>query len=75
MGAVAGVIAIEERGHADGVVALTVRSERDRDLREAIAAAVAARGWGLRELRPHVLTLEEIFLSLVSAEPERVEPG
>jgi hypothetical protein len=52
---------------------LTVSSEPDRDLREVLAATVASHGWALRELRPQTLTLEEIFLSLVSAEPERSE--
>jgi len=71
--AVPGVVAVEEHGRRDGVCALTVSSEPDRDLREVLAATVASHGWALRELRPQTLTLEEIFLSLVSAEPERSE--
>jgi ABC-2 type transport system ATP-binding protein len=67
--AVPGVLAVEEQTDADGSLAFTVSTERDRDLREALAAAIARRGWGLRELRPQTLTLEEIFLSLVGTDP------
>ena len=51
-----------------------VSTDTDRDLREDLAAAIVGRGWGLRELRPKTLTLEEIFLALVAApEPERTD--
>jgi ABC-2 type transport system ATP-binding protein len=53
----------------DGVVACTVATEKDRDLRVELAARVAAAHWGLQELRPVALSLEAIFLSLV-AHPE-----
>jgi ABC-2 type transport system ATP-binding protein len=66
--AVPGVLAVEESGRADDVVALTISTARDRDLRETLAGAVSQRGWGLRELRLQTLTLEEIFLSLVNAD-------
>jgi ABC-2 type transport system ATP-binding protein len=67
--AVPGVLAVEKTAAADGLLMLIVSTERDRDLRERLANAITARGWGLRELRPRTLTLEEIFLSLVAAEP------
>ncbi|MDX2167098.1 MAG: ABC transporter ATP-binding protein [Deltaproteobacteria bacterium] len=61
-----GVLAVDaDEGRDDEVVAV-VSSEPDRDLREALAAAVARHGWGLRELRPRTLTLEEIFLALTA---------
>jgi len=71
--AVPGVLAVENTAAADGTAVFTVSTERDRDLRERLAEAVAAHGWGLRELRPQTLTLEEIFLSLVGADPVRTE--
>jgi ABC-2 type transport system ATP-binding protein len=43
-----------------------ISTDPDRDLREALATAIVGRGWGLRELRPKTLTLEEIFLALVA---------
>ena len=63
----AGVLTVNVEGEAvDGVVPLTVTAAKDRDLREELATTVAQQGWGLRELRPVMLTLEEIFLSLVT---------
>lgn len=52
--------------HGDDITALSVSTAKDRDLRTAIAAAVAAGGWGLRELRPVALSLEDIFLTMVA---------
>ena len=71
--AVPGVLSVElSASPADGVVALTVATQKDRDLRAELAACVAAAQWGLHELRPVTLSLEAIFLSLVSApEPSR----
>lgn len=51
------------------VLRLVVTTEKDCDLREPLAAAVGRGGWGLRELRPLSLSLEEIFLFLVN-EPD-----
>ena len=42
------------------------------DVRRELAAAVVGRGWGLLELRPMRMSLEDIFLSLTTAE-ERAE--
>ena len=68
--AVPGVCAVEESSRSGDLVTLTVSTERERDLRETLAETISQRGWGLRELRPQTLTLEEIFLSLVSADSE-----
>lgn len=54
----------------DGSVRAVISTDPDRDAREAVAAAVVSQGWGLREIRPQTLTLEEIFLTLVTAAPE-----
>jgi ABC-2 type transport system ATP-binding protein len=40
----------------------------DSDPREEIAAEIVRRGWGLRELRPVGMSLEEIFLKLTTEE-------
>ncbi|MBX3026651.1 ABC transporter ATP-binding protein [bacterium] len=63
--AVPGVRAVDALP-GEGTHAL-VSADPDRDLREDLAAAVVGRGWGLRELRPKTLTLEEIFLALVAS--------
>jgi ABC-2 type transport system ATP-binding protein len=62
----------------DGVGVFEVDSERGRDVRREIAAAVVGRGWGLLELRPMRMSLEEIFLSLTTEETEahaEAQPG
>jgi ABC-2 type transport system ATP-binding protein len=49
-----------------GLVTVEVDSERGRDVRRELAAAVVTRGWGLLELRPMRMSLEDIFLSLTT---------
>jgi ABC-2 type transport system ATP-binding protein len=50
-----------------------VESARDTDIRREIAKAVVTRGWGLLELRPMRMSLEEIFLQVTTEErPEEV---
>jgi ABC-2 type transport system ATP-binding protein len=55
-----------------GVATIVVRTEHGFDVRQAIARALAEAGFGLLELRPLSMTLEEIFLTLVgsSAAPD-----
>jgi ABC-2 type transport system ATP-binding protein len=49
-----------------------VDSERGRDVRRDLARAVVGGGFGLLELRPVRMSLEEIFLSLTTEEqPEQ----
>ena len=65
---VPGVLALEQqRDSGDGVLTLTLTTARDATLRETLAATIARQGWGLLELRPITMTLEEIFLSLVAS--------
>jgi ABC-2 type transport system ATP-binding protein len=52
------------------VVTCVVESEKDRDVRKEIAAAVVQQHWGLLELRPVDLTLEDVFVRLVTEEKE-----
>jgi ABC-2 type transport system ATP-binding protein len=47
-----------------------IDSERGRDIRRDLAATVVKGGWGLLELRPMRMSLEEIFLSLTTEETE-----
>jgi gliding motility-associated transport system ATP-binding protein len=46
----------------------TVQSEVGADIREALASAVVKSGFGLMELRPAHLSLEEIFLQLTTTD-------
>ena len=43
-------------------------SEQGRDIRRELAQAIVGNGWGLLELRPMRVSLEEIFLSLTTEE-------
>ncbi len=45
---------------------LVVDCQVGTDSREAIAAMIVGNGWGLRELRPMGMSLEEIFLQLTT---------
>lgn len=66
----AGVASIEtQQRSTDGAAAFIIMTDRDRDVREDIARSVAAKGWGLRELRSVAFSLEEIFLALVHHQP------
>jgi len=49
-----------------------VESELERDVRRELAAAIVGSGWGLLEMRPVGMSLEEIFLHLTTTEEEVV---
>jgi ABC-2 type transport system ATP-binding protein len=46
--------------------AFEIESESGRDVRPELARAIVQGGWGLLELRPMRMSLEEIFLSLTT---------
>jgi gliding motility-associated transport system ATP-binding protein len=48
--------------------AFEVESERGRDVRRELARDVVTRGWGLLELRPMRMSLEEVFLQVTTEE-------
>jgi ABC-2 type transport system ATP-binding protein len=53
---------------ANGLASFTVQSEVGADIREALAKAIVNGGFGLMELRPAHLSLEEIFLQLTTSD-------
>jgi ABC-2 type transport system ATP-binding protein len=57
------VVLADTRGTATG---FEIDSESGRDVRRELAAAVVSRGWGLLELRPMRMSLEEVFLHLTT---------
>jgi ABC-2 type transport system ATP-binding protein len=61
-----GVTQVNETPTRAEHVAFEVQSAQGRDVRRDIAAAVVRQGWGLLELRPMRMSLEEIFLSLTT---------
>jgi ABC-2 type transport system ATP-binding protein len=48
--------------------AFEVESERGRDIRRDLAREIVTRGWGLLELRPMRMSLEEVFLQVTTEE-------
>jgi len=49
-------------------VGYAVDSETGRDVRSDLARAVVTNGWGLLELRPLRISLEDVFLTLTTDE-------
>jgi len=75
LGRVAGVRRVVESDHRQGMVGYEVESERGHDVRRDLARAVVTSGWGLLELRPMRMSLEEIFLSLTTEETPTPAPA
>jgi len=74
LGAVPGVQTVKQDGGGPGgVVTCVVESRKDLDVRKELAATVFKHSWGLLELRPMDLTLEEVFVRLVTQETEEKE--
>jgi ABC-2 type transport system ATP-binding protein len=69
LGRLAGIARVTEVDRREGFVGFEVESESGRDLRVDIARTVVNGGWGLLELRPVRVSLEDIFLQLTTEEP------
>jgi len=70
LSAVPGVTTVTVADARASVTGFEVESETGRDVRRELAAAVVGRGWGLLELRPNRLSLEDVFLQLTTQEPQ-----
>ena len=66
--AVPGVTVVSLAETRGNVASYEVNSESGRDVRRELASAIVSRGWGLLELRPLRMSLEEIFLHLTTEE-------
>ncbi len=58
----------DARTSSNAFSAYTIQTEVGADVREALASAVVNGGFGLMELRPAHLSLEEIFLQLTTSD-------
>ncbi len=63
---VPGVNRIAEADRTADIIGYEVESERGRDIRRDLARAIVGSNWGLLELRPMRMSLEEVFLSLTT---------
>src|SRR5437867_2063714 len=75
LGRISGVTRVVESDRRDGAFGFEVESERGHDVRRDLARTVVTNGWGLLELRPMRMSLEEIFLSLTTDEPAAPAPA
>jgi ABC-2 type transport system ATP-binding protein len=64
--AIPGVLDVVREAGQDG--AFIVETDGGRDLREEIAARAVGQGWGLLEIRPVTLSLEDIFIRIIRGE-------
>jgi len=71
---VAGVTRVSESDRRDSLVGFEVESESGRDVRRDLAKTIVSNGWGLLELRPMRMSLEEIFLSLTTDDAALAAP-
>jgi ABC-2 type transport system ATP-binding protein len=65
---VAGVTRVAAADQRAAAGAFEVESERGRDIRRDLAREIVTRGWGLLELRPMRMSLEEVFLQVTTEE-------
>jgi ABC-2 type transport system ATP-binding protein len=65
---VPGVARVASADSRNGVSGYEIDSERGRDVRRELARTIVSRGWGLLELRPVRMSLEDIFLHLTTEE-------
>jgi ABC-2 type transport system ATP-binding protein len=69
LGRIPGITRVAAADQRPDSGAFEVESERGRDVRREIAREIVTRGWGLLELRPMRMSLEEIFLQVTTEEP------
>jgi ABC-2 type transport system ATP-binding protein len=67
---VPGVTRVSLADQRNGTAGYEVESAKGQDVRRELARTVVSRGWGLLELRPVRMSLEEIFLHLTTEEPD-----
>ena len=63
-----GVVRVNIADRRDEVSSFEIDSDKGFDPRSAVANAIVGGGWGLLELRPMRMSLEDIFLSLTTEE-------
>ncbi|MBP6715600.1 MAG: ABC transporter ATP-binding protein [Acidobacteria bacterium] len=57
----------------DSLVGYEIHTEQQRDVRRDVARAIVDRGWGLLEMRPMRMSLEDIFLQLTTQESREAQ--
>jgi gliding motility-associated transport system ATP-binding protein len=70
LAAIPGVSKVTVADQHEQFTGYEVESEPTRDVRRDIARTIVDQGWGLLELRPTRMSLEQIFLELTTQDPE-----
>ena len=65
---IGGVVRVHLADKKDDIGVFEIDSEKGADVRRDLSTAVVRGGWGLLELRPVRVSLEDIFLSLTTEE-------
>jgi ABC-2 type transport system ATP-binding protein len=65
---ITGVVEIEKVADSDGRHRFQVETEIHKDIRSDLARAIVQNGWGLYELQSATVSLEDIYLKLITAE-------
>ena len=71
---VAGVARVQVAEQKDDTGIFEVDTDKGADVRRELATTIVRGGWGLLELRPVRVSLEDIFLSLTTEEVATTEP-
>jgi ABC-2 type transport system ATP-binding protein len=66
--ALANVKSVKEQSTVNGKCGFVVESVLQQDIRRALADLIVQRRWGLLEMRPIGMSLEDIFLQLTTTE-------
>jgi ABC-2 type transport system ATP-binding protein len=67
--AIEGVLSVQASEEvADSLATYTVECQLNSDLRRVLAATVVSAGWGLLDLRGVSMSLEEVFINLITQE-------
>jgi ABC-2 type transport system ATP-binding protein len=72
LSAVPGVSQVTIMDVQDGATGYEVESATDADVRRELARTVVGAGWGLLELRPLRVSLEDVFLQLTTEDVQEV---
>ena len=62
----AGVVSVTPADQREGIAGYHVESGHGDDIRRELSRTVVTNGWGLLELRPQQMSLEDIFLQLTT---------
>jgi ABC-2 type transport system ATP-binding protein len=75
LSALPGVTEVAESDRRDGVIGYEIESAPGHDVRRELSRAIVGGGWGLLELRPLHMSLEDVFLSLTTEDAPSPGPA